>query len=795
MIELKIHTFSVHKNLSIKFTKVLTLLDGHSGVGKSTVLRSIIWCLYGKPKTSAKEKTHVEITVSKRLRITRSKKPNELKVTTEDGTYYDNEAQSIIYKHFSSQRIFEIASYIPQKSWNVFFSLNNNEKMKVLNTMAFGDSDPSDFISKLDAHLSITSKDKNKVDIEVDKIKQLLESHVDRYIKDREIYNVEESEINELETYLKELKDKKQKIIELKEKKRKILTKLELLKKEEKEIKERIKKDSPFVDLNVLKEEIEELSKEESSCLIQIKETKRNLQLVTEIEKVKSKIIGSRLNKETNHKRYKLEELKHAQKVELQFQRNEEIARKLGVNYNEKEINEKIDELQRLIEIQPQLQQIQSNRGALVKLYEQDYEIPNKESLELELEKQKKRLNLLQLSLDILECPKCFASLRYKDKKLVESEVQRSDVKEIQATRTRISELQSRIEEAKELIKASQINKETYLALKDTKQLTKQGSQKILKLVSLLRSIEFIEKPQPSVKEITENIEYFTNVDKLKELESYLKPSTVNVSVLEQKAKKLKHEIEGKRNILENETLQLRLKEELKSKLSKVSKEIKRHELELEAIQETEKEEGIETCDSNVDEYENECERVKEEIEFSKHCFYYCELYAKLKTIKEEQNKLQKRYLNLSKLKQIAIDVECQKLQELVDTLNEYMEEYLSFLFMEPICLELKLQKELKTTKNVKPQVNLSIFYKGNEYDNISQLSIGEADRVSLALTLAFSKVVGTNILMLDESMVSFEIGLRGKCLELIREMQIENVICVEHVSVEGDFDEKISLN
>ena len=44
--------------------------------------------------------------------------------------------------------------------------------------------------------------------------------------------------------------------------------------------------------------------------------------------------------------------------------------------------------------------------------------------------------------------------------------------------------------------------------------------------------------------------------------------------------------------------------------------------------------------------------------------------------------------------------------------------------------------KKIKGKGTMKPQFNMKVVLKGNEYDNLNFLSGGEKDRISIALTL-----------------------------------------------------------
>ena len=146
-------------------------------------------------------------------------------------------------------------------------------------------------------------------------------------------------------------------------------------------------------------------------------------------------------------------------------------------------------------------------------------------------------------------------------------------------------------------------------------------------------------------------------------------------------------------------------------------------------------------------------------------------------------------------LKKVARDVECIALQRTVDSINRVVGDIATQLFDDPITINIALFKETKTTHVVKPQVNVAINYRGVEYDNVKNLSGGEADRVSLALTLAFNVISASPILIFDETMAFLNASVKEACLKAIRNYATDKmVIIVAHEAIEGHFDHTIDL-
>jgi DNA repair exonuclease SbcCD ATPase subunit len=150
---------------------------------------------------------------------------------------------------------------------------------------------------------------------------------------------------------------------------------------------------------------------------------------------------------------------------------------------------------------------------------------------------------------------------------------------------------------------------------------------------------------------------------------------------------------------------------------------------------------------------------------------------------------------DLRTLRQYAIETECKILEDLVESINASIQSVCSTLFDKDITILLSLFKTLKTTKNIKPVVNFAISYQGGNFDNINQMSGGEGDRASLALTIALNRLSSCPILMLDESLASLDLNMKEAAIKTIRDNTDTTVLVIMHDGVEGEFSQVIDLN
>lgn len=198
--------------------------------------------------------------------------------------------------------------------------------------------------------------------------------------------------------------------------------------------------------------------------------------------------------------------------------------------------------------------------------------------------------------------------------------------------------------------------------------------------------------------------------------------------------------------------------------------------------------------ETKVSSLAKDVKRVTKQLEIDR---YSVELLEYRKYVTEKGHWLEdcrQSLASLADLKTLARKVEYELLTSTVETINVMMEKALTYMFDEPISVCLSLYRQNKSDNRVKPQVNLAIDYRGGEYDNINQLSGGEGDRVSLALTLALNYISGSPILLLDETLSSLDGTFREAATRALRLLEDRLVLVISHEDVEGNYDSSVSL-
>jgi DNA repair exonuclease SbcCD ATPase subunit len=161
---------------------------------------------------------------------------------------------------------------------------------------------------------------------------------------------------------------------------------------------------------------------------------------------------------------------------------------------------------------------------------------------------------------------------------------------------------------------------------------------------------------------------------------------------------------------------------------------------------------------------------------------------------------LSNKLSSISKLKVLANELAHKRMLTLLDTINDFTNEMLTILFDEPMKIEFTVYKMTKSKDKVKPSIVYKIFYKGYELDSVDQLSGGEADRVSLALTCALFRFTKFPFLLLDEFASSLDLNTKETAIKTLKTFlgvginQSKSILCISHDTVEGIYDHTIRL-
>lgn len=145
----------------------LVLLDGPSGVGKTTFTKAVQFALFGnvkKPYTYGKKNLSVELSIQN-LNISRQKGPDLLKVNN----YEDDVAQGVIHKTIGmNEEEFLASSYIQQKMANSLLTLSPKDQLTFIESLAFAGKSPEEFKNKINKYLNEKKKETERLSGKLD---------------------------------------------------------------------------------------------------------------------------------------------------------------------------------------------------------------------------------------------------------------------------------------------------------------------------------------------------------------------------------------------------------------------------------------------------------------------------------------------------------------------------------------------------------------------------------------------------------------------------------------------------
>lgn len=774
---------------------MITLLKGPSGIGKSTIFQAIFWCLYGSLRhirnhNNSRDKCSVTLELNQipfningsceKLKIMRQKSPDlfRIYVIKENGTdiYEDKVAQKIIDTAYGTKELFLAACYLVQNGRSLLLTGTNAEKMDLLNKLSFNTEDPEEFINTIDEEL-------NKIQAEFTSKQALFTQACDIFQRDINANNLDMSKflnpqhrpalIQQLKEQQKLAKELEVKVLQ-QERALGIQSSLETTQIQLQKNLSQLR-DVSNEEIILLEKELHDLTQqnpEQRECLL------KELQLIQ--DKLQS-IPPSSIQ-------YSEKDLMEASLLQREYDTNISQCQKLGCPYDEESLNTEIKHLQNIIDIQPRLQAYSQILTVQAQLDKLKGPMATDEDILIAQD----HLRKLQDSVNILKCPHCQKPVRFMNNTLIPGECEPASKDIILEASLHLNNL---IEGRKRSLEIKNLNQQLdslkvlvgdlheHRDLKDLQVLKDMKSPiEILQMkerLTELSRIQVVKKPSESphrIREILSRQQHLERREKLiTELEK-LPPISMNTKDMTIRIEWLRNEIKNLREIqATRKTLQQQL-EDTREKLKQIHIDT--------------------TVRSQLVDIQKQIQENTYILNESEKIDIFLRRQTELEKEREELTNLHKTVVNLQQLKHLAVEIECHALQGTVDSINVSLMEITEKLFDDPISISLKLFKTLKTTQRVKPSVNISLNYKGGEFDTISELSGGECDRISLAITIALAKLHGAPFLLLDECLASLDTQLKETAVKTLRQQlgSQKTIICINHDSVEGIYDNIIGL-
>lgn len=207
----------------------------------------------------------------------------------------------------------------------------------------------------------------------------------------------------------------------------------------------------------------------------------------------------------------------------------------------------------------------------------------------------------------------------------------------------------------------------------------------------------------------------------------------------------------------------------------------------------------IDETDSNI--YNIKIEKLEKKIEKYEIFKSWNEKKLEIENIKEElnmteinYNKFISRKKNIKSIEKIIDETLNFILDSLLGELNEIINDILRKLFDEVCHFEIKLFKKNKDD-SLKPHFCINFTLNNCIYTNLNDLSGGEKDRLSIAVTIALSILNSSKIVMLDECMSSLDSDMRDRCIEVAQYYLNDKIVLnICHDTVEGCYDNVLEI-
>jgi exonuclease SbcC len=823
------------------------LLKGKSGAGKTTIFQAIFWALYGRlknisPWDSPGAKTNVTLSFyfsGRPIQVIRTRNPRRLVVRgwtdSSDGIIEDKEAQAAINQMMGPELVWLSSSYLGQKLLNAFIVAPNDGKTELLHSLTFSDENPEVFISKTECKYNEVKKE---YEVRVSSLNQRVGAFNSLY---GDVDWSLTTPVSDIQQYLSSLKDQ-----------------LDVAHTQLGEYRERLKnKEHVSRQLQLLRGSLasnltEADIKKNIEVLTEQLEKARTYSLLLEE--------AASLKKQYRDvEDYTLDDLALAREQEASYSSMLNEFRSLGLQYSEQSRDQAIKYYSELIQSQDQAKKAKENKDRLIsQMSSANAELQAISSMILQLEKNIKaqesipkahyqedkleepvmidyessisdlrkrqtdmshRIMVLKQGLDVLTCPHCSGHLRYTKSKLSPA-TEPTDPTELATLQSQLLEINQEISKLLELEKKQQdaLSKyRTTLALQqerlDHYQKSVTAEREREHLIVMLKSqlsefrLKEAEKGETlaSIQSQLLNVPNLTVLDqtqceqtrqillRLSALKIVSPPKRSSSSMLEDikqkeinsKYKKVQQEVDSSGPQVGKSVSQLT------SELLASQKELADRErlsiLQNQLHQIAVPPDPTPTIGYLKDEIQQATVKLEKAIKRSMGL-------AEHSSLSKEHQDIQLLLQDVTALHvllTLAKKKEAATLQAVVNTINQIMSEICPSIFDDDIYLHLNIAHEGKA------KINFTASDKGGNVDSITQFSGGEADRASVAVTLALSSLSSCPFILLDESLGGLDSTTKDRVVTLLGQSTKpynKSVILIMQEGVEGCFDHVISL-
>lgn len=757
-MEIEVGQFRNLHNRTFVFHEGLNLLSGNNGKGKSNILACIEWVLYGSCQGGSvlprggKKKASAKITFpQKKLVIERRKGPELLLLRKrsdegkegggkEEEEYKDKEASELINAYFGSPEVWRATCFVPQESRCPLLSGTKEQQINTLNSLIFSNSDPSLIQKKIDGK-------RKEEEQEVKVLKGKIEGLTQGLSLEGLFPEGEEMTSDKIKMFILFLQQQQKELEDWERKRFQLNTQRFTLQKNLEEIEQELSSSSlsPSGEKGEKGEgELEKLEKE----IEQMKAILPQLQMIEQFQQ-KLSLLENELNTlpplpsfaPVEKLREKGEEELNRIKIqEFQYEENSKKCQRLGIKYEEEVIEAQKTFLRRVLEIIPEVKERQQKRKEIQRLTllltEEEKFKENKSNQVMELERE---IFQHEKNKDTLQCPSCHQALIYQSSShsLHPSDGFVVDGKHLEQMKFQLIQVKMHEKKRKELeIYRKELDEKlaSFSPSSDEEEGLVEKEGLFREQWYGLENIKVVEKPVYSSNEYQQFLKRIRIEQELQEW----KQKTEGFPSSTISSKHVEEELRKNEQLYREGNLLLLKKNELKKRKKKVEEQLS----------------GIEVMENKEKELENGKQglyNLQEKYERMRLSEEMAEKKKVLDGYKEMAEKKQERVSKIEVLKDICRKVQSERIDFSLYSLNMVTNEILKEMFEEPISLEIKATKETKQGK-VKNELSLIIDHNHEILTCLRpDLSVGQANRVSMALSFALFLLTPCPFILLDE--------------------------------------------
>lgn len=781
-LNVTIEGFRCHGSYTIGCDEGLTLLRGTSGIGKSTIMEAIYWCLYGTLRNiynplHPNRKCRVTVECPD-IMVTRSTKPTSLTVTYQGKTYNTaEESQNIIQYVFGSKDVFLSSSYISQGSRHHWIELTTDEKLSCIESIAYSDSNPEIYYNKAQEYKNKCCKDYDKMEIEY-KIEE-------RLFNEKGGLNPElcmtQEEMNQICNNIKLLHVKKKDIDMNNKKRQEHETRLEqcrtMLLDMEKQLTAitrtlMISNANPNVNADVVDREytLEDLTIMENKLQEYNNNVQYNRYAVEHNKKIEQAYNTYRIHDKdgiieklnTNGSSTPL--IQDVIRYEIEMKRYVDWLNNINMYSDVKDLN--IQELEK--DLRSLI--IHKNNETIrrqIETYDEHLLHMGDEDLQYKILDLKNKISRYR-SGKRFKCPECMSELELSSTNLIKVEhVCIEDLEKEYKELTLIHDKQQKVRALKNKLQDIDGGM-TYI------ESIKYNEIELNNLISKYKkykSLGIVNKPKDIQEGITSVL--LTHWNNYKTLGNKMPLKDISELGYDKKFIDVyKNNISKKNHIMQS--------------IDKIKKDMEQYTNVINSIPK-----DVDT----IIELDKQIVSLNDRYSSALHNNSQKMQYDKLVSIYNKLNELYTSKYYIEYIITCISHTEYTMISDTIELFNRTLEDVVASLFDEPLTLRIELLKTNKQNKS-KAQIHLQITYKGMDITNINQLSGGEGTRISIALLIAFHVIHPTPFILIDESLSNINHQLREQCCNSIKKYcHVPCIMVLHETSSEGLFDNIIELS